>query len=199
VAEQELRWRRGFPARALRRLGWFAIAGAGVVAATSLLFGGEPDRLTSGERNLLAMVPRATIVLAAAAMIPPLVATVRRPIVAADHYALTIRPGALRRLILPWAGIAEIAGRVVVGAPLLLVRCGGAAPGRIGDRPRWYDRGVLRRAGRGAAVGYDLAVRMDEFGASPGDRFTALAAWAPRHVLVVDDLGAGELDGDQLS
>jgi hypothetical protein len=182
VVAGQLKWRRAFPYRALRRLAWAALGGATVTGAMWLLFGAEPDRLATGTANPLARIPAVTAILAAVAAAPPLVATVRRPRVAADHYALSVRPGCLRTLLLPWAGIAELAGRPAGATPpLLLVRLKHpGVPG--GSRVRWFDRYVLRRAGRDAAVGYDLAVRMDEFAGPPAARLAELTAWVPRHV-----------------
>lgn len=185
-AAQPLVWRHRFPARALRRLGWFLLGSGSVAAVAWVLFGAEPNRLPSGEPNPLALVPLATTLLLAAAAVPLLLRVFRRPRVGADHYALTVRPGLLRTLLLPWASVAEVTAVSVRGEPLLLVRCRHGR-GRTGDRPRWYDRGVLRAAG-GAGAGYDVAVRLDEFAGAPGDRLASLAAWAPGQVEITDGL-----------
>lgn len=178
-------WRRRFPTRALRRIGWYAVGGSIAVASTWLLFGAEPDRLDSGERNLLAAVPPITAGLVGLAALPLLVALVRRPLVAADHYALTVRPGMVRTLLLPWAEVAELAGMVVRGEPLLLVRCQPSA-GRLGDRPTWCDRGALRAARR---VGrYQLAVRLADFVGEPALLLAGLATWAPYPVRITTQL-----------
>lgn len=193
AAAEQLEWRRAFPTRALRRLGWF-ITVAVVVAVTSwVLFGTEPDVLPSGEPNPLAFVPPLTTAGFAIAALYFVLPLLRRPVVAADHYALTTRPGVLRTLVLPWAGIAEIAAVPVRGDPVLLVRCTGRRE-PLGDRPRWPDQGVLRSAiraagpQRAAVAAYDLAVRMDEFHGTGPAQLAGLAAWAPRHVLVTDVL-----------
>lgn len=178
----QMEWRRRFPYRALRRLGWVLAAGGTVTGAAWLLFGAEPDRLASGASNPLALVPTVTAALMAAAAAPWLVAIVRRPRVAADHYALTVRPGSLRTLLLPWAGITELARRPVGGVPLLLVRLRYRHRAAGGSRVRWWDRHLLRRAGPDLADSYDLAVRMDEFTGPAQARLAELAAWAPRHV-----------------
>jgi hypothetical protein len=186
----QLEWRRAFPVRPLRRLGWFLLGAAVMVVTVWVLFGAEPRRLTGGELNPLALIPPLTAAAVAVAALPPLVALVRRPLVATSHYALTLRPGAARTLVLPWAGVAEIAGVRVRDEPLLLVRCAG---GRLGDRPRWPDRSVLRAAVRAAGArrslvgAYDLAVRMDEFVGDPSDQLVALADRAPGHVLFFAD------------
>jgi len=181
-----LEWPRRFPSRALRRSGWLLAGGGGLAAAAWVLFGPEPDRLTSGAANPLALVPPAATGLAAVAVAVQLLTVARRPRVAADHYALIVRPGAWRTLLLPWAIVAEVAGARIRGEPLLLVRCA-PARGRLGDRPRWCDRAVLRAAG-GAAAGYHLAVRMDEFAGHPRSQLAALAVWVPEQVRVNDQL-----------
>ncbi len=193
AAAEQLEWRRAFPARALRRLCWFLAAAGATIVIVWLLFGTEPDRLATGERNPLALIP--AIVTAGFAVVVAyyLLPLLRRPVVAADHYALTARPGVLRTLVVPWAGVAEIAAVPVRGEPVLLVRCTGRRD-RLGDRPRWHDRGILRSAiraagaRRGTVAAYDLAVRMDEFRGEPSGQLAGLAAWAPPHVLVTDAL-----------
>jgi hypothetical protein len=185
---ESLVWRHRFPTRALRRFIWSVAAGAAASATAWVLFGAEPDRLDSGAANPLALVPPITTLLAALAACVLLLAVVRRPLVEADHYALTVRPGALRTLLLPWASVAEVAAVTVRGEPLLLVRCDAArGRGRPGDRPRWCDRGVLRSTGA-AVNGYHLAVRMDEFAGAPRSQLAALAAWVPEQVIVTDRL-----------
>jgi hypothetical protein len=186
AAAERLEWRRSFPSRALRRLAWYVVGGGAVVAATWVLFGTEPDRLDSGEVNPIALVPLAATVLVALAGAPLLLATVRRPMVMANHYGLTVRPGVMRVLLIPWAQVSELAGVVIKGEPLLLVRCG-ATRARLGDRPRWCDQAVLRAAGRAAAA-FDLAVRMDEFAGRPAAQLASLAAWAPDQIRVTDQL-----------
>ncbi|MPZ27159.1 MAG: hypothetical protein GEV12_12300 [Micromonosporaceae bacterium] len=184
---ESLEWRRRFPTRAVRRFVWFVGFGGGVAAATWVLFGAEPDRLGSGATNPLALVPTVATLLVGLAAAGMLLTVARRPLVVADHYALTVRPGALRTLLLPWATVTEVAGVTVRGEPLLLVRCRTASRRRSGDRPRWFDRAVLRAAGA-AVTGYDLAVRMDEFAGSARGQLAALAAWVPEQVAVTDRL-----------
>lgn len=187
AAAQPLQWRRRFPSRAVRRLGWFTLVSAAIIAAMWVLFGAEPDRLASGERNPLTLLPIATTVLLAVAAMPLVLAVLRRPVVVADHYGLTVRPGCLRTLLLPWAEVAEVAAVTVRGEPLLVVRYG--RPGRYnqvgGDQPRWLDQAVLRSGG-GALTGYHLAVRMDEFAGDPSHHLAALAAVAPGQVRFTD-------------
>jgi hypothetical protein len=191
AAAEQLEWRRAFPVRAVRRLGWCVLAGSLAAVSAWVLFGSEPDRLAAGQANPLALVP--TVTTTAGAMLAALSGLwlFRRPVVAANHYALRIRPGVARTLVLPWAAIAEIAGWSVRGQPLLLVRC---APGtHSGDRPGWRDRAVLRAAlrvdgGRRVVAAYDLAVRMEEFVGTPRAQLASLAAWAPGHVHIADAL-----------
>lgn len=184
---ESLVWRRRFPSRALRRLGYLASGGAGTAAGAWLLFGAEPSRLASGEVNLLALIPVTVGLLIVIAAMPLMLAVVRRPLIVADHYALSVRPGIGRTLLLPWAGIAEIAAVTVREEPLLLVRL--AARGRLGDQPGWHDQRVLRSAGE-AVAGYHLAVRMDEFAGEPAAQLAALAAWAPAQIRVTSRLAA---------
>lgn len=186
AAAQPLQWRHRFPHRAVRRVGWLAAAGGAVAAACWLLFGAEPDRLASGETNPLSLVPPGVTGLVLLAALPLLLAVFRRPLVVADHYALQVRPGAWRKLLLPWAGIAEIAAARIRGEPLLLVRCDPTrAP--LGDPPGWPDQAVLRAAGE-LATGFHLAVRLDEFAGAPPDLLASLAAWAPGQVRITDAL-----------
>jgi hypothetical protein len=186
AAAGSLEWPRRFPSRALRRFGWYVLGGGAATSAAWVLFGAEPDRLPSGAANPLALVPPITTLLAVLACAGQLLTVIRRPRVAADHYALTVRPGALRTLLLPWAAVTEVAGVTVRGEPLLLVRCG-PNRGRLGDRPRWSDRAVLRSGGT-AVTGYHLAVRMDDFAGDPRRQLATLAAWAPEQVQVTDQL-----------
>jgi hypothetical protein len=184
TAAGPLEWRRTFPRRPLRRLGWLVAGGGGLVAVSWLLFAAEPDRLASGETNLLSLVPAAVTLLAATACIPLLVSLFRRPLLLADHYAVTIRPGACHTLLVPWAQVIEVAAVTVRRDPLLLIRTRDG----LGDQPRRCCRRVARSAGRTFAA-YQLAVRMDEFAGEPEQLLAALAAWAPGHVQFYDGLG----------
>jgi hypothetical protein len=186
---ERIEWRRGFPSRALKLAGWCAAAGGFAVAAAWALFGDEPATLNTGEPNSLASVPQWTMLAAAAVVGASFVPVVRRPTVAATHYALSVRPGMLRTLLLPWATIAEITGLRAAGEEFLLVRL---RPGlrALGDRPGHWDKAVLRAAGRGypSAVEYDLAVRMREFAGTPAAKVSALAAYAPEAVYITSRL-----------
>jgi hypothetical protein len=186
AAAQSLAWRHRFPVRALRRLSWYLLAGVTLVAAAWLLFGSEPRRLATGEINTLALLPLCAAALVAVGAVPLAAALARRPLVAADHYALRVRPGILRTLLLPWASVAEVTAITVGREPLLLVRCQ-PVRGQPADRPRWYDQRVLHAAGRPTA-GYHLAVRMDEFNGDPTSLLASIAAWAPQRVVVLDRL-----------
>lgn len=189
AATEQLRWAPAFPTRGVRQLVWFALGAGAFVVAVWGLFGTEPERLPSGDANPLAALPTVTMVLAGVMALPFLLVVARRPVVAADHFALMIRPGALRTLVIPWAQVAEIAGASVDGEPLLLVRCA-AGQQRLGDRPRWCDQAPLRAARRAAGAhrraidSYHLAVRIDEFDGTPAEQLAALAARAPHHVSV---------------
>lgn len=196
VGPDRIEWARRLPLRAWRRLGWYATVGATAIVIGYVLFGAEPERLESGRSNPLALVPTGLAVLFVLTATPYVLALVRRPIVAVDHYALVVRPGILRTLLLPWARIAEIAAYGPREDAFLLVRCDQRA-GRFGDRPRWWDRFVLRSAVRASQVRrrrgpsprrYDVAVRMSEFVGDPAAQLASLAAFAPHHVLVADDL-----------
>lgn len=190
AATEQLQWRRAFPARAVRRLGWSMLVAAVAAGVAWLLFGSEPDRLATGATNPLSLVPPVTTAAGVVLVTFSGLWLFRLPVVAADHYALRLRPGALRTLVLPWAAVAEIAGWSARGQPLLLVRC--VPGGRAGDRPGWWDRSVLRSAARAAAgrsravAAYDVAVRMEAFVGTPTEQLASLAAWAPPHVQVTN-------------
>ena len=157
-----------------------------VIAAVLLLFGTEPAKLDSGRRNLLADLPMWTEVLAVLGTVPFILAVVRRPRVAANHFALTVRPGWVRTLVLPWSRVAEVTTSAVEGERYLLVRCA-VGPDRMGNTPRWVDQTVLRAMARdGSRIGrhYDLAVRMRDFTPAGDGQMAALAAFAPDHVSI---------------
>jgi hypothetical protein len=184
-----IEWRRAFPSRALRAVGACAAAGGLAVAAVWVLFGNEPATLNSGEANPLASVPQWTIVAATAVMGASFVPVFRRPSVIATHYALSLRPGMLRTLLLPWATIAEVTGVRAGSEEFLLVRL---QPGldALGDHPGYWDKAVLRAAGRGypRAGDFDLAVRMREFAGAGPAKVSALAAYAPESVDITSRL-----------
>ena len=185
---ERIEWRRSFPSAAMTTLGWYACAAGLALGLVWLLFGGEPPSLDSGAPNPLAVVPVAALLLAIAGLVPFALHVLRRPTVAANHYALTVRPGSLRTLVLPWARLAAVAVYRVGGEPYLLVRLLPALD-RLGDQPGWVDQTVLRTARRQARAGqsvdgYDLAVRMRDFVGTPHSLMSALAAFAPDHVLI---------------
>jgi hypothetical protein len=183
---ERIEWRRSFPSKALSALGWYCVFGVVIVAAMMLLFGGEPERLDSGQRNLLAHIPLWTQVLVALGLVPFLLAVLRRPRVGANHFALTVRPGWVRTLVLPWSRVAEVTTTDVNGERYLLVRCREGLD-RMGDSPQWVDQNVLRelhREGSRKARRFDLAVRMRDFTPAADGQIAALAAFAPDHVLI---------------
>lgn len=189
---ERIEWRRGFPARAARRLLWYAGAALLVVAVLWLLFGAEPARLRSGLPNVLAAVPWIGTALAVAGGVAMALPVVRPARVAANHYALSVRSGPLRTLVLPWAQVDRVAVATTRDGRYLLIRCRAGATS-LGPRPAWWDRSGLRAVarsgerGRRASVGYDLAVHMDEFAGGPGALMAAVAAFAPDHVVLTGE------------
>lgn len=157
-----------------------------MVAVAWALFGDEPATLNTGETNPLAVVPQWTLVAAAAVVGTAVVPVLRRPIVAASHVTLCVRPGAFRTLELRWTAIAEITGVDTPGGEFLLVRLHPEEP----NRPGFCDRTVLRTAIRNhpAAAGYDLAVRLRDFAGTPTAKMAALAAYAPEAVDITSRL-----------
>jgi hypothetical protein len=184
-----IEWRRAFPARALKLVGSCVAAGGFAVGAAWVLFGDEPARLNTGEANPLASVPQWTIVAAAAVVGASIVPVVRRPTVAATHYALSVRPGIVRTLLLPWATIAEVTAVRAGGEEFLLIRLQPEF-GALGDHPTYWDQGVLRTVARGypRADDYDIAVRMREFAGTAPAKVSALAAYAPESVDITSRL-----------
>ena len=183
---ERIEWRRSFPSRSLAGLGWYGVVAVLIVAAVLLLFGGEPATLDTGGRNPLADIPMWTEVLVGLGAIPFILAVVRRPRVAANHFALTVRPGWVRTLVLPWSRVAEVTTAEVAGERYLLVRCR-AGLDSMGDSPHWVDQSVLRGIGREGfrkARRFDLAVRLRDFTPAADGQMTALAAFAPDHVLI---------------
>jgi hypothetical protein len=184
-----LEWRRGFPRRALRITGSCAAAGGVAVAVAWVLFGDEPETLNNGESNPLASLPQWTLAVAAAVTAAGLVPVARRPWVTATHYALCVRPGILRTLLLPWASIAEVVALAADREEFLLIRL---RPGleALGDRPTYWDQAVLRAAWHGypRAVDYQLAVRLREFAGPPATKLATLAAYAPGSVRLTNRL-----------
>lgn len=204
VAGDRIEWRRAFPRRAVRTLTGCTAAAALVAALGWALFGIEPQTLNSGAANPLAVVPQWTLGLAVAVVGAAAVPVLRRPLVAASHVTLYIRPGVFRTLELPWTTIAEITGVDTRVGEFLLVRLRPAADDspavgqspaagdgpETADRPGFRDRTVLRSAARAypPAAGYDLAVRLSDFAGTPTAKVTALAAYAPESVEITSHL-----------
>lgn len=186
---QRIEWRRRVPVAAIARLGWYVLSAALLVGAVWALFGDEPDQLSSGAENPLVNVVPTTLLLVALGGLPFVVAIARRPVVAANHYALTVRPGAMRTLVLPWAQMGAIAAYRIGGEPYLLVRCRESLDSG-GDQPGWADQRALRVARRHGDVPgtFDLAVRMRDFVGAPQSLLGTLAAFAPDHVKVTSEL-----------
>jgi hypothetical protein len=188
VGPERIEWRRSFPIRTMTMFGWYLAAALVVLAGVWLLFGSEPARLASGQANPLAAVPLWTAGLAVVGALVLLLPAVRRPVVAANHFALRVRPGMVRILRLPWSDVVEVAAETIDGTPFLLVRYLPSS-GSLGERPGWWDRSVLReaiRASRGSAEplrGYDLAVRLSDFAGRPDGQLATLAAYAPDQVV----------------
>ena len=184
---ERIEWRRSFPSRSLAALGWYAACATIVVAAMLLLFGTEPAHLVTGEHNVLADLPMWTEALAVAGAVPFALAVIRRPRVAANHFALIVRPGWVRTLVLPWSRVAEVTVAEVDEERYLLVRCRPSLD-QTGSSPHWVDRTVLRALAReGFRKGrhFDLALRMSDFTSpAPDGQMAALAAFAPDHVFI---------------
>ena len=187
--------RRRFPFPVLYQASWYLLIAAVVDAALWGIFGPEPLR-PAGRLNPLALLPRAAVVVAACGLVPFAVALFRRPRLAADHYALTVRPGIGRQLILPWASIAEIACRrpdsdEPGGDSFLLVRLVPTAADPLTDRPHWWDKAALRAARRQypSAAAFDLAIRHRRFAGPPRAQLAWLAAFAPPHVVITRSFG----------
>jgi hypothetical protein len=167
------------------------------ISALWLLFGEEPRQLPSGGVNPLAYLPQLGVAGLAAGLAPMVLGLFRRPMVASDSYALTVRPGSLRTLVLPWANISDLGVYPVAldedPEPVLLVRC--VEPhGRLGDTPGWWDQGVLRAAAKaagGAIGGYDVAVRLCDFAGDHRAHLAAITGFAPGRVTVVDRTSSG--------
>jgi hypothetical protein len=99
-------------------------------------------------------------------------------------------------LVVPWSQVAELAAVPVLVSPrrweaLMLVRFAWQR-GKDGDRPRFWDTVLLRDArragGRDQVDGYDLALRLSDFVGTPHGLLTALAVFAPAHVILVSKL-----------
>lgn len=191
AGSQRIEWRRRSPQRALSNLRWYGVIAVLMVACVWLLFGSEPATLNDGAENPLASVPAAVTLLLAAGALVMLVPAVRRPTVAANHYALLVRPGLGRTLTLPWVAVAEVAIAAPTGMAerFLLVRLRRDCTPSL-TWPNWLDQAPLRRLQRGrmsgAWAGYDLAVGMRDFAGDGQAQLGALAAFAPDTVAFVD-------------
>jgi hypothetical protein len=189
--QQSLAWRRRFPSHALASFGWYVLAAGIGVGVVWLLFGSEQRVLDTGESNPLAVILPVTVAVVALGAVPFVLRVLRGPVVAADHYALRVRPTWVRTLVLPWARIAAVVAHRVDEEPYLLVRCRDSLD-RLGDRPGWVDRTVLRQVQRAADIEwlgrFDLAVRMGDFAGTPRVQLMGLAAFAPDHVFITGDV-----------
>lgn len=185
---ERIEWRRRSPQRVLSNFGWYGAVSVLVVACVWLLFGRESRSASGGAENPLAALPALVTVLAAVGALVMMLPVLRRPLVAANHYALLVRPGFGRTLALPWAGISEVAIVTVDHGRYLLVRRR-AGLSLAGARPGWADQGPLRRLRRlrpdTSWSGYDLAVPMVEFTGGLRAQVAALAAFAPDTVAFV--------------
>ncbi len=161
--------------------------GLAVCGPAWLIFGSEPRAAADGALNPLVLIVPSLLVGFGVALVPPAIGLVRRPLLAADHYAVTVRPGILRTLVLAWAQLAELAVVEVDSEVFLLLRCN-ALPVRSADLPRWWDQAYLRSVRRDLATAsaYDLAVPIGDFVGEPGDLVAELASLAPAHVAVFD-------------
>ncbi|MGH3714621.1 MAG: hypothetical protein ACRDT4_14350, partial [Micromonosporaceae bacterium] len=169
-----------------------------MVAALWLLFGEEPRQLPSGIVNPMAYLPHLAAGAAAIGLVPAVLAVFRRPLITADSYSLTLRPGIGRTLVLPWASISDVAVYKVAlqddPEPLLLIRCV-ERHGKLGDTPTWWDQSVLRKAAKaagGAIGGYDVAVKFAEFHGDYQQHLAAIGEFAPERVTVVDRTVSGK-------
>jgi hypothetical protein len=190
---ERIEWRRSLPSARLTGLTWYAFGAALALGLVWLLFGGEPAQLDTGQSNPLALALPIATALAVLGALPLSLPVLRRPLVAASHYALTVRPGWWRTLVLPWAKVAGVAAYRVGGEPYLLVRCRRSLDPRR-DLPGRLDQVVLRVAMRRRRRGdppvgdYDLAVCMGDFVGGSSALLATLVAFAPDHVAVENDL-----------
>jgi hypothetical protein len=187
---ERIEWRRSFPSRSLVSLAWYVLCAALAVGLIRGLFADEPATLPSGAGNPLADLPMWTVALAAVGSTPFVLAVLRRPRVGANHFALTIRPGWIRTLVLPWSRVAQVALMDVGGERYLLVRLR-AGLDRTGTNPAWPDQHVIRELSKTPskrARGFDVAVRLRDFVGGPDGQLAALAAFAPDQVLIANHL-----------
>lgn len=187
--------RQRAPRRAWIRLGTYLIVGIAATVFTDLLFSTEPEVLMSGVSNPAAKVPTFVGIVAFIAVVLSAVRALRPPQLAANHYGVTVRPGAFRSLLLPWVHLEEVTAAMVPGRrepdAYILFACDDHCGRHSGDRPRFLDRAALREANRateGRVGDYDLALRLSDFTASPADLIDQLAGYAPAHVDVLNQL-----------
>jgi hypothetical protein len=187
---ERIEWRRSFPSRSLVTLAWYVLSAALAVGLVRGLFADEPAVLPSGASNPLADLPLWSVLLAAVGAIPFVLAVARRPRVGANHFALTVRPGWIRTLVLPWSRVAQVTLMEVGGERYLLVRLR-AGLDRTGTNPAWVDQNVVRELSKTPskrARGFDVAVRLRDFVGGPDGQLAALAAFAPDQVLIANHL-----------
>lgn len=187
---ERIEWRRSFPSRSLVTLAWYALSAALACGLVRGLFADEPEVLPSGADNVLADLPMWTVVLATVGATPLVLAVVRRPRVGANHFALTVRPGWIRTLVLPWSRVAQVTLMEVGGEQYLLVRLR-AGLDRTGTNPAWLDQNVIRELSKTPSKrtsGFDVAVRLRDFAGGPDGQLAALAAFAPDQVLIANQL-----------
>lgn len=189
---ERIQWRQAFPSRPLSQLAWYSVSATLAVALVALFFGDEPELLADGSHNVLSALPKWSVVIALLGSVWLVHNVFRRPKVAASHYALTVRPGTRRTLVLPWANVEHIAVVEIGGEPILLIRCRSAVTA-LGNQPHWCDRSVMRdlaKSGDPLLARFDLAVRMNDFVGDPAGRVAAIAAFAPDHVVIATHASA---------
>jgi hypothetical protein len=187
---ERIEWRRSFPSRSLGTLAWYLVCGVLAVLLVRGMFGDEPETLASGAHNVLADIPAWTLGLVVAGAVPVVLAVVRRPRVGANHFALTVRPGWVRTLVLPWSRVGEVAAIEISGERYLTIRLREGLD-RTGTNPAWVDQGVLRELTKSDARRsrhVNVAVRLRDFNGTPAGQLAALAAFAPDQVLISDNL-----------
>jgi hypothetical protein len=188
---ERIEWRRSFPSRSLGTLTWYVVSAVLLVLLVRALFGDEPETLDTGSSNPLADLPMWTAGLAVAGAVPIALSVVRRPRVGANHFALTVRPGWVRTLVLPWSRVGEVAAVEVGGERFLAIRLHQGLD-RTGTDPAWVDQTVLREMAKlseHSARRISLAVRLRDFSGTPDGQLASLAAFAPDQVLIANNLG----------
>jgi hypothetical protein len=190
---ESVTWRTRAPARAALRLAWTSFLAVVVCGLASLLFGNEPEFQADGSRNPLVLVVPVLVIGFTIVLIAHGLALFRRPVVRTDRYALSVRPGVVRTLVMAWAEIAELTLVDLDDETYLLIRCA-PVPVPSADRPRWWDQGQLRAVRRALpeVSAYDLAVPLGEFAGSPETLIARLGTAAPPHVGLFDR--GGEAD-----